>query len=63
LYAYSEKVLKTIALKGMSEEFLVEQHTDNLDKAHIYFYSPVSFVQKSADAVLGFEVKGLGKVG
>jgi putative DNA primase/helicase len=54
---------KTISLKEMSEKFLIEQHKDNLDKAHIYFYSPTPFVQKSADAVLGLEVKGLGNHG
>jgi hypothetical protein len=45
------------------EKFLVEQHKDNLDKAHIYFYSPIPFVQKSADTVLGLELKGLGNHG
>jgi hypothetical protein len=47
----------------MSQKFLIEQHKDNPDKAHIYFYSPLSFPQKTADSVLGLEVKGVGEHG
>ena len=54
---------KTISLPELAQKFLVEQHNDNLNKAHIYFYSPISFPQKSADSVLGLEVKGLGEHG
>jgi hypothetical protein len=52
---------KTIALQELAQKFLVEQHKDNLDKAHIYFYSPIPFQKKSADAVLGLEVKRIGR--
>jgi hypothetical protein len=31
----------------LSQKFLVEQHKDNPDKAHIYFYSPIPFPKKS----------------
>jgi Bifunctional DNA primase/polymerase, N-terminal len=54
---------RTISLEKMSEKFLVEQHKDNPDKAHIYFYSPIPFVQKAADSIIGLEVKGVGHDG
>jgi hypothetical protein len=54
---------KTISLHEMSEKFLVEQHEDELEKAHIYFYSPLPFPKKSADTVLGLEIKGAGEHG
>jgi Bifunctional DNA primase/polymerase, N-terminal len=54
---------KTTTLQEMSQKFIVEQHKDNLDKAHIYFYSSIPFPKKSADSVLGLEVKGLGEHG
>ena len=54
---------KTISLQEMAQRTLVEQHKDCLDKAHIYFYSPIPFPKKSADSVLGLEVKGLGAHG
>jgi hypothetical protein len=54
---------KTISLQEMSQKFLVEQHRDSPYKAHIYFYSPIPFVKKSADEVIGLEVKGLGEHG
>jgi hypothetical protein len=34
-----------------------------LQKAHIYFYSPIPFPKKGSDSVLGLEVKGLGEHG
>jgi hypothetical protein len=54
---------KTTTLQEMAQKFIVEQHKDNLQKAHIYFYSPIPFPKKSADSVLGLEVKGLGEHG
>jgi Bifunctional DNA primase/polymerase, N-terminal len=54
---------KIISLQEMAQKFLVEQHADNPEKAHIYFYSPIPFPKKSADSVLGLEVKGLGEHG
>jgi hypothetical protein len=52
-----------ITLEQMAQKTLVEQHKDNLEKAHMYFYSPVPFPKKGADGVLGIEVKGLGEHG
>jgi hypothetical protein len=49
---------KRITLHEMAQKFLVEQHKDSPEKAHIYMYSPIPFPQKSADSVLGLEVKG-----
>jgi hypothetical protein len=54
---------KKITLQEMSQKFIVEQHKDNLQKAHIYFYSEIPFPKKSSDSVLGLEVKGLGEHG
>jgi hypothetical protein len=54
---------KTVSLRDASQKFLIEQHADNPDKAHIYFYSPIPFPQKTADSILGLEIKGLGKHG
>jgi hypothetical protein len=53
----------TITLQEMAKKILVEQHEDDLDKAHLYFYSPIAFPKKSADSVLGLEVKGSGEHG
>jgi hypothetical protein len=54
---------KKITLQEMAQKFLVEQHADNPEKAHIYFYSPIPFPKKSADTEIGLEVKGLGEHG
>jgi Bifunctional DNA primase/polymerase, N-terminal len=54
---------KSISLQEMSQKFIVEQHRDSLDKAHIYFYSPIPFPKKSADSIIGLEIKGLGEHG
>jgi hypothetical protein len=54
---------KNISLEEMAKKFLVEQHKDNLQKAHLYLYSPIPFPKKEADFVLGLEVKGLGEHG
>jgi hypothetical protein len=54
---------KTATLQEMSQKFLIEQHKDNQEKAHIYFYSPIPFPQKTPDSILGLEVKGMGKHG
>jgi len=47
----------------MAQKTLVEQHKDNLEKAHMYFYSPMPFPKKGADGVIGIEVKGSGEHG
>ena len=54
---------RTISLQDMAQRTLVEQHADCLDRAHFYFYSPIPFPKKSADSVLGLEVKGSGDHG
>jgi len=54
---------EAITLEKMSQKFLIEQHKDNSEKAHIYLYSPIPFPQKVADSVVGLEVKGLGEHG
>jgi hypothetical protein len=54
---------KISSLQELSKKFLVEQHKDNPQKAHIYFYSPIPFPKKNADSIIGLEVKGLGEHG
>jgi hypothetical protein len=54
---------KDITLEQMAQKTLVEQHKDNLEKAHMYFYSAIPFPNKGPDAVIGIEVKGLGQNG
>lgn len=54
---------KIISLQELAQKFLVEQHKDDPEKAHLYFYSPIPFPRKSADSKLGLEVKGLGEHG
>ena len=68
---------KNISLKQVAEKYIVEQHKDNNSKAHILFYSEISFIKKSSDAnfvddfnirfrndeLPAFEVKGLGSHG
>jgi hypothetical protein len=57
------RIGKTISLDIIGQKFLVEQHKDNLEKAHVCFYSQIPFPQKSSDSKLGMEVKGLGEHG
>lgn len=65
-----------ITLQRFAEKMLVEQHKDNPDKAHIYFYSDIPFPKKSSDVLEKaatdsnkpvdiplFEVKGKGSHG
>lgn len=54
---------KITSLQEMSKKFLVEQHKDNPQKAHIYFYSQIPFPKKNPDTTIGLEVKGLGEHG
>jgi len=54
---------KSLSLEEITEKFIVEQHLDDMNRAHIYFYSPIPFVKKSADPKTGIEVKGLGEHG
>jgi hypothetical protein len=50
---------KTTTLKKISEKTVVEQHTDDLTRAHIYFISPISFPIKGSDPNSRIEVKQL----
>jgi len=61
-------------LEELSRYVIVEQHKDNLSKAHLYFYSDHQFKKKSSDAtdfkdkienneIPSIEVKGLGEHG
>nr|MDQ3969451.1 bifunctional DNA primase/polymerase [Thermoproteota archaeon] len=66
---------KTVPLMNVAEKFLVEQHIDDPNRAHIYFYSDIHFVGKSSDTnkvgtqkiasneIPALEVKGLGTHG
>ena len=50
-------------LQKFAEKTIVEQHKDELHRAHIYFYSPIPFPQKSPDSILGIEIKSRGEHG
>lgn len=63
-------------LKDFAARFLVEQHLDNPNKAHVYFYSDIQFPKKSSDileremakqkedvGVPLYEIKGRGSHG
>lgn len=67
---------KTVTLERFAEGTIVEQHKDDLGKAHVYVYSRHPYTKKSSDNVSGevaakikandvpaFEVKGLGEHG
>ena len=54
---------KTTSLENLGSKFLIEQHKDDLDKAHICFYSEIPFVKKSSDGIIGIEVKSAGEHG
>src|SRR5215211_3691517 len=58
---------RTVPLETIAEKFVVEQHKDDLTKAHIFFYSEIPFDKKSSDitdsktppdSIPAFEVKG-----
>jgi WD40 repeat protein/bifunctional DNA primase/polymerase-like protein len=60
-------------LNQIAEKFIVEQHLDDTDKAHVFFYSEVMFPKKSSDVNIpgeknddllpAIEIKGLGTHG
>jgi len=55
-------------LKELAKRMIVEQHEDDLIRAHVYCYSTYPFVQKSSDITKSvdspaFEVKGSGEHG
>jgi hypothetical protein len=54
---------KSAFLKDFAQKTIVEQHKDELHKAHIYFYSPIPFPQKTPDTILGLEIKSKGEHG
>ena len=54
---------KSLSLAEIAEKFIVEQHLDDKNKAHIYFYSLIPFPKKSADIKTGIEAKGEGEHG
>ena len=50
-------------LDDLSKITIVEQHQDDLTKAHTYFISPIPFPAKDSNTKIGIEVKGDGKNG
>jgi len=57
---------KKMTLNEFASKTLVEQHKDNLNKAHLYFYAPRPVRKKSSDISVtstmtpAIEVKGEG---
>lgn len=45
-------------LEKLVMKFMVENHQDDSNSLHIYFFSPIPFPTKGADTNLGLEVKG-----
>jgi len=68
---------KLSTLKDLSSKFIIEQHNDNLNKAHVVFYSKKPFTSKASDAskvddfkrkvaenlIPSFEIKAVGSDG
>ncbi|MGD9534594.1 MAG: phage/plasmid primase, P4 family [Candidatus Nitrosocosmicus sp.] len=54
---------KNITLKELAEKTILEQHEDNLDRAHIYLLSPIPFPGKGSDSKIGIEVKSKAEHG
>jgi hypothetical protein len=50
---------KTTSLHAFALKFIVEQHMDDNNRAHVSFYSPIPFPKKSSDAKIGIEIKDL----
>jgi hypothetical protein len=48
---------KIVSLDEMAQKFIIEQHMDDKERAHIYFYSRIPFAQKGPDPIIGIEVK------
>ncbi len=51
---------RDMTIKELAQRTIVEQHEDNLDRAHVYFLSPIPFPNKGADSKIGIEVKSEG---
>lgn len=54
---------KTVTLEKLATQLIVEQHKNDLNRAHFFFYSPIPFDVKGPDSILGLEIKGLGNHG
>lgn len=51
------------SIHQLANRTLVEQHQDNLDRAHCFFLSPIPFPNKGPDAKIRLEVKSRGEHG
>lgn len=54
---------KTITCNELADKTILEQHKDNLDKAHAYMLSPIPFPSKGPDSKIGIEVKSKAEHG
>ena len=54
---------ETGGLEKLAEKTIVEQHTDNKEKAHVYFLSPFPFPNMGPNSKLGVEIKSKGEHG
>jgi len=52
-----------MTLELWAKRTILEQHPDNLDRAHMYFLSPIPFPNKGADTKIGIEVKSRAEHG
>lgn len=56
------KINNAASLTELADNFLMEQHEDELDSAHISFVSPIQFSQRAANKI-GLEIKSKGEHG
>jgi hypothetical protein len=63
LQAGFDELFEGKPLEQVCKEYFIEQHADDLTRGHLWIYSPIIFPKKSADNILGIEVKGLASHG
>jgi putative DNA primase/helicase len=50
------------SIDSLSKIYYVEKHDDNPNSMHIYFFSPIPFLSKSKDSIIGLEVRSNEKL-
>ena len=51
------------SIEETSKKHLIEQHTDDKTRGHLWIYSPIQFPRKNPDNILGLEIKSVGEHG
>ena len=55
------KINGVTKLSELSEKFIIEQHKDDFNRAHVGFYSKITFKDKGSDDKIGIEIKSNNK--